>query len=258
LICHLQKVKFCVGGTESGRRNSGGSTGIHSRVDSVTDSLSSSQNSSQDNSRAYQSNVSRFSSRPPPSPPQSVNPRPISQYYPSHGISRGPMRSRSSDRLYTPKTGPTSTSDASASYPRVHSEKEKNFHDQIRTRTLELRRNRDSKIDTTNQNRPNQRPRSGSFNNSEAGKFRVTDHLINSERFGSLSRLTARRKYHSPGTVSCQDFHQAPTPIIAKPFLTPGQQSNEVRRAPSGVNRRINYDSTTHLSGPSISRSKVI
>ena len=32
--------KFCVGGTESGRRNSGGSTGIHSRVDSVTDSLS--------------------------------------------------------------------------------------------------------------------------------------------------------------------------------------------------------------------------
>ena len=35
-------------------------------------------------------------------------------------------------------------------------------------------------------------------------------------------RLTARRKYHSPGTVSCQDFHQAPTPIIAKPFLTPG------------------------------------
>ena len=88
-----------------------------------------------------------------------------------------------------------------------------------------------------------------------------------------IFRLTARRKYHSPGTVSCQDFHQAPTPIIAKPFLTPGiisgpfsitylvylgQQSNEVRRAPSGVNRRINYDSTTHLSGPSISRSKVI
>ena len=42
-------------------------------------------------------------------------------------------------------------------------------------------------------------------------------------KFLIFPRITARRKYHSPGTVSCQDFAPTPIQIQTKPYFTPGK-----------------------------------
>lgn len=48
------------------------------------------------------------------------------------------------------------------------------------------------------------------------GIFTVNDVIITG------NRITARRKYHSPGTVSCQDFAPPQIPVQTKPYFTPG------------------------------------
>lgn len=318
------------------RRHSGGSTGIQSRSTEVTDSFSStSQNSSQDNSRTYKDQIGRFSpavntrstslsptkcsygSLPRSSPSGVIiATQQQQQHRPQHHRppQRGPMRSRSSDRVIPSRS---KTQDNSIQkepglrgksaervprhqeHPQEHpltrkssqlSEEDERKYDQIRARTLEYRRIRDSKVDfkktppiITHPTHHHHQPiigrpsgggepanqRRGSFgttvrasNSHHPPSNHHTDHLINNERFSSLSRITARRKYHSPGTVSCQDFAPTPIQIQTKPYFTPDSHTLPYKDRGMQSNRRLNYESNTqpqhHLSTPFISRSKNI
>jgi len=341
------------------RRHSGNSTGV------VTDSFSSataSHSSSQDNSRAtgnsFKDQIGRFSpsinsrstslspskcypqqqqqrrSRSPGLLANHNQPAVISGEQQQRPPQRGPMRSRSSDRVvqsrhaaqdhptakesgqYRGKSAERAASSAAA--PQANAprhphqstaptpppaasqlrEEDERKYDQIRARTLEYRRIRDSKVDfkktppirpapnhhhhqpvivgrtpvtsveraaATKQaaNQQQQQFRRGSFGTGDAPRFHQHQHhLINNERFSSLSRITSRRTYQSPGTVSCQDFAPTPIPIQTKPYFTPDSQTLPYKDRGMQSNRRLNYESKNqpqhHLSTPFISRSKNI